>query len=288
MKPKFIDRSAHRDTSFQCSLYRDNNFLRVWHYHPEYELVLILKSEGTRFIGDHIESFTPGEVILVGKNLPHMWQNTDDYYNTKSNLSAEAIAIHFNENSFGNDFFKLPEMRKVSHLLQRASRGVQFLGEIKNKVATLIEEMLNQSELNKLIHFLKILELLSDIKEKDMRLLSSASFTSTTLHKDQREGQVFSFILNNFKNKVCLEEVADIAHMSPSAFSRYFKQINGKNFVQFLNEIRVGQACKMLAENSISVTEACYNSGFNNLSNFNKQFKSITKLSPKEYKMKYG
>ncbi len=282
MKLHLLDRSTKlSNTSF---LIRNNcypNLLKIWHYHPELELVVILKSSGTRFIGDNIEKFNEGEIVLIGKNLPHMWLNDKEYFEKDSKLEAQAISIHFNENFAGDAFFNLPEMSSIEKLLIRAQSGIRFIGDLK-LVINWIKELETLMKFDKLMKFFQILNFLANHQE--YKLLSSIGFVNS-FKKTGRNNlvDVYEYIIKNFKDKITLDDVASIACMNPTAFSRVFKRVNRKTFSEYLNEVRIGYACKLLMEEKYNISEICFESGFNNISNFNRQFKKTTNYSPTQY-----
>ncbi len=257
------------------------NFLKIWHYHVEFELVSIIQSTGTRFIGDCIEKFEAGEVILIGKNLPHMWLNDAKYFNEDCELKAEAIAVHFRRDFLGTDFFKVPEMRHISVLLDRAQRGIKF-EHLDADIRYKINDLITLESYERTSEFIDVLHKLA--KHNRYRLLSSIGYVDTLYKtKDDRLDNIYEYIFKNFQNTISARDVSKVANMNPSAFSRFFKRTHRKTFTRYLNEIRIGYACKLLVEEYRNVAQACYDSGFNNISNFNKQFKEITGFSPTEY-----
>lgn len=281
MKLHLLDRSGISNSSFTAKVNEYPYFLNIWHYHPELELVVILKSEGTCFVGDSIEKVAVGDVILIGKNLPHMWLNDDGYFNKDEKDSAKAIAIHFKQNYLGDAFFETPEMTHLLDLFNRAKRGLKFLDVDK----ILIQEILKMVDLkgfNKTMSFLKILDKLAN--HKMTKVLASTGYVHSFIaSKSDTQDKVQSYIFNNFNKEINLSDAAKIAHMNSSAFSRYFKRVNKKTFSRYVTEIRVGYACKMLIEKKFNITEVCYESGFNNISNFNRQFKIVMNCTPSEY-----
>lgn len=281
MKLHLLDRSSVLDKSLSVSHNLYANFLRVWHYHPEFELVVILQSTGTRFIGDSIAKFEEGEVILVGKNVPHMWLNDKAYFLGDQALIAEAIAIHFKREFLGEEFFEIPEMKTISNLLDKADRGILFQGTGD----TLIDKIKGFLDYGPTTRIIKIVEVLNDLaKHQEYQLLSSSSFTSS-FHgtENKRLHKIYEFVFENFNNNIHASDVADIVGMNKSAFSRFFIRVHRKSFTKYLNEIRVGYACKLLLENEESITGIAYLSGFNNISNFNRQFRNIHGKSPSTY-----
>lgn len=285
MKLHLLDRSSLENRSFTVRKNQYPNFLKIWHYHPELELVSIIKSSGTRFIGDNIEKFEAGEVVLIGKELPHMWLNDDEYFEESPFLIAEAIAVHFKEDFLGKHFFQLQEMKLILEMFSSAKQGIKFIN-LSKEVLLSIERLTTLKGFERTISFLTILHALS--KHKEYKLLSSKSYlNSFHTTNNKRLDIIYEYIFKNFKNAISLKEIAEIANMNASAFSRFFTRVHRKTFSTYINEVRVGFACKLLLEHKYSITTVCYESGFSNISNFNRQFKKITKLSPTEYLRNY-
>lgn len=285
MKLHLLDRSSSKNSSFSAKRNLYSNFLKTWHYHAELELVAIIQSKGTRFIGDHIGKFEPGELILIGKNLPHMWHNEPVYFDKSNQLSAEAIAVHFKEDFLGNDFLKIPEMNKISKLLERSALGIRF-NNIPTKIIDKVKKIPKLDGFEKTILFIDILYRLAN--HRSYSILSSVGFVNSFRGaKNKQLNSVYEYLYKNFTKTISLTDVAAIAHMNPSAFSRFFKRVHRKTFSRYLNEIRVGYACKMLIEEEKNITSICYDSGYNNISNFNRQFKNVKGISPSQFLRQY-
>ena len=285
MKPTLIDRSS-RHNAFTIAKHQYPHFLNTWHFHPELELVFITKSCGTHFIGNSIENFKPQDLVLIGSNLPHLWQNEDEYFHNSTELIAEAIVIHFRKDFAGDNLINCPQMKSIKEMIRRSGQGIKFSSTCASVISPKLEKLINEDGFEKLTLFLTILNQLS--LETDVQLLSCESFTIPSGKvEDKRLDSVYKYILTNFNEKITLEQGADLANMNPSAFSRYFKKVNNKNFSTFLNEIRIGYACKLLLEEQLTVMEICYASGFNNISNFNRQFKKFMDFSPTEYRAQF-
>ena len=282
MNPRELIRTSLSHESFTVSHHRLPRFLNVWHYHQELELVYIEKSTGTKFIGDCIEQFSPGDLVMIGSCLPHLWLNDTKYFESKG-LIAAAKVIHFHPDCFGKGFFNIPEMHKIHKIIEDTKVGVRIEGKSKDKIIRLIESLFYENEFDKVMSLLKILRLIAEEPEKTF--LSSHSFiNSYAKNPNTKLDKVYEFILNNFKEEINLNRIADLVHMNPSAFSRYFKQTTNKTFVQFLNEVRIGYACKILMnQGDKNISEIAFECGYKNLSNFNRQFKLITKKTPRDY-----
>jgi AraC-like DNA-binding protein len=254
-----------------------------WHYHPEYELVLVLKSSGMRTVGDHTEIFEDGDLVFLGPNLPHAYQNDPVYYQGNKSLTAEAIVIHFREEFLGKEFFNLPEMIAINQLFDKARFGLKVLGNTRQQIADIMQEMLALSGYRRIAHLLQILELLS--LSEEYQLLVSPGFVQQYIASGTDPiTKVHEYIITNFTKDISLGEVAEVANMSIPSFCRSFKACTRKSFSHFLNEVRIGYACKLLLEDKYNISRICYESGFNNMSNFNLQFKKITGIPPLQYK----
>ena len=234
-------------------------------------------------MGDHEESFSDGDLVLLGPNLPHSYQNDPVYYQGNALLTAEAIVIHFREDFLGKDFFNLPEMIPVNQLFDKAKFGLKILGNTRRQVSTIMHEMHDLSGHRRIIELLTILEILSSSEE--FQLLANPGFVQKyTISGNDRITKVHEYIMTNFRKDIPLSDVAEVANMTIPSFCRFFKACTRKGFSQYLNEIKIGYACNLLLEDKHNISHICYESGFNNMSNFNRQFKKITGKSPLQYK----
>lgn len=285
MEPRLLKVKKTEADSFSVNRFVYNgNFPGLWHYHSEYELTLIVKSSGTRFVGDHIDRYNENDLIFIGKNLAHTWKSDNPGEN--SNVCCEALVIHFREDFLGNGFFTAPELLTVEKFLRVSARGFKISGKTQAEVIALMYEIVHKTGINKLITLLEILSLLAD--SQDLTLLSSDGY-GQYIHENENDrlNKVHAYIMNNFKSQIRLTDAADIAHMSPTAFSRYFKQRMQKSFSQFVIELKIGYACKLLMQHQFSILQICYECGFQNVSNFNKLFKKFTEISPKQFQLKH-
>ena len=265
---------------------KEPHFDLNWHFHPEYQLFVVLKGTGTRFVGDHVQPFREGDMVFTGPNLPHLWRSDDVYFEGRKDLSTNGIVIYFHEDFLPDSLLHTEEAIKVRNLLEKAKRGLSIAGSTAQEVQQKMLELLQLEGFESIIHLLKILHILSGSRE--YHLLSSAGYTNSLKEGDtEKMNQVHAYVMKNFKSKISLEEVAALANMTPTSFSRYFKTHANKTFSSFLSEIRVGYACKLLIEQKMNVAQACYASGFFTLSNFNKQFREITGKSPVAYRKAY-
>tara|TARA_R110000868_G_scaffold121034_3_gene321228 strand:+ start:153035 stop:153928 length:894 start_codon:yes stop_codon:yes gene_type:complete len=286
MKLHLLNRSSFENKSLTVSHNLFNNFLKIWHFHEELELVIILKSSGMRFVGDSIEKFDVGDVVLIGKNVPHMWLNDEQFFKKNSDLKAEAISVHFKTDFLGSMFFDVPEMKQIANLLKQADRGIKFIDLNVNIIHT-IEELENLDATSQIIKLIETLNFLS--QHENYTLLSSSGFINS-FHKteNKRLDKMYEYIFQNFNSPIGSGDVAKNIGMNKSAFSRFFKKTHRKPFTKYLNEIRIGYSCKLLIENKESITSIAYLCGFNNISNFNRQFKVIKGSTPSSYLQHYS
>jgi len=257
-----------------------------WHYHAEVELIHFKKGEGTQFIGDSIKQFKTGDVVLVGSNLPHYWRFDDAYFEEDAMVAADVRVAHFCEDFWGSQFLQLPENVHIRGLLDKAKRGLQITGRTRQKTAEILEALLHTTDNHRIILLMEALNVIASCKQ--LETLSSIGFKYDLVEDEKdRINAIYEYSLRNFKRPIQLEEIAGIANISPSSFCRYFKSRTRKTYSQFLIEIRVGHACKLLIENNLSIKQLCYESGFNNFSSFHKYFKLITSKSPLTYQKEF-
>ncbi|GJM33305.1 MAG: hypothetical protein DHS20C18_23060 [Saprospiraceae bacterium] len=226
--------------------------------------------------------------MLLGSNLPHMMKNDPAYFEEGSGLEAEALVIHFLPDFLAAAIKNIPEFSILDRLLKRSGQGILFSGnKHKKEVATLMKQMLEGDDFSRVLNFLALLKILAE--EKDYQFISSQGYVNSLSYSNSRLDKVYEYVMNNFDDpSITLDHVAEIAHMNKSSFCRYFKKITQKTFSSFLNEIRVGYSCKILLEqDKKNISEISYLSGFNNISNFNRQFKMMVGMSPIKYKKLY-
>jgi len=284
MKPVLEHLPKKTEESFVVEYFEFNFYPNPWHFHPEYELVLVTESFGKRFIGDRISDFMPGNLALIGPNLPHLYRNNDEYYHNKE-LKASSIVVHFQESSFGENFFSLPETKALQALFSQSCRGIDIKGETNKVLSAKMQELILLKEFPRWFKLLEILNVL--LVSDEYEYISGSGVKWSSEKESERMGKVVNFVMKNFNKDISLADAADIANMAENSFSRYFSQRARKPFVKYLNEVRLSHACKLLIEEKLSVVEICYECGFNNLSNFNKQFKQVQKVSPSDYQKQY-
>jgi len=287
MQPQFIKVPDSPQSAF---LVRDMvvpYFGNPYHFHPELELTYISRGTGTRYIGDSIEPFNEGDLVLVGSNLPHLWKNDKIYYAGDPYLKAHAIVIQFREDMFGEKIWELTEMRKIRNTIIKARQGLKIQNESKKEIANLMHSMIDQSGAEQLISMLSLLNKIAE--SRDTKALTTKAFSDNLVEMGpERINAVFAYVFEKFSEEISLKEIAAVANMSPTAFCRYFKSHTNKTFSSFVIETRVQHSCKLILKEDMNLSDISFKAGFNNSSYFTKQFKKIMGMTPLEYKKKFG
>jgi len=253
------------------------------HYHPEVEITLIEQSFGQRFVGDHIEDFHEGDLIMIGPNLPHQWRNDSYFHQLKG--KAKLTVIHFREESLMK-FRDIMDFSHIVNLLLEARRGIKFSGIRTEEFKATLQKLQNAPQSDRLIGFLNLINIMAKAASRQMLSSSDIQKLDTGKYSD-RINQVYTNILDNYHRDITLAAAAEQVHLSPSAFSHFIKNRTGHTFSQLVNDLRIKYAIKLLIDTDMNITEICYKSGFRNLSYFNRQFKSSKRCSPLEYRKQY-
>lgn len=254
-----------------------------WHFHPEYEICLTEKSTGKRFVGNNVENFEEGDLVLIGSMLPHAFVNDPIFKQNREDLYSQTLVVQFRREIFGDDFLNTPECNDIKRVLERSKFGIQILGKSRKVIEKELAKLVEMHSLDRMLQLIKILRLICNTTE--FRLLSKGGFVRSYRSSDSgRINAVYNHIVDNFNSEIKLKTVASIANLTETAFCKYFKQRTSKSFTRFLNEIRIGHSCKLILDEDLSIAEICEESGFRNLSNFNRQFRRITGTTPREYK----
>ena len=257
-------------------------FTYPWHFHNECELLYVIDGHGTSYVADSIRSFQAGDLTLMGSNLPHFWKSDESYYSNGNKKKVKYIVIQFPSDFFKDQITKYPEFRLMGDLFERASRGIRFLPEFVTRVS---KKIIKATKVSGIDRILLLLELLQELAEtKDYVLLAGEYYHQNDYEMgSDRLTKVLHYISTGYQQKIELEKVAEMAHLHPSAFCRFFKEKTGKSLVEYVNDMRISYACKLIIENHHSISQICFEAGFNNLSNFNRTFKKQTGFTPSEY-----
>ncbi|MCE5347668.1 MAG: AraC family transcriptional regulator [Bacteroidales bacterium] len=256
-----------------------------WHHHPEYELVLILKGRGQRLVGDHIDRFEEKDLIFIGPYLPHQWICDNENSENKDSPNNEAFVIQFVHNALGDKFFEIPENVSLKKFLCGSIRGYEFYGKSKDKIISILLKMIKMNDVKRLYTLFSIFEIFASSNE--YHLLSSPASVESFLSKENEPMQKsLQYIMQNFQKKIQIKDLLKVADMPYSTFYSSFKHAYTLPFKDYLLNIRIGYACKLLIDETQDISQIAFDCGFENLSNFNRQFKRIKNLTPSQYQKK--
>jgi AraC-like DNA-binding protein/quercetin dioxygenase-like cupin family protein len=279
MKPIFEHVTKHDESTLLIRRYIQPKFDAAYHFHPEIELTYIKKSHGKRYIGGNVSEYSPGDLVLVGSNTPHCWLSQ----NNKGSDSAQAIVIQFQKEFIVEPFGELPEFAEIKSLITRANTGILIKGDTNKKILKMMERMESEKSFLKLIHVMEVLQIIaeSDETESITNSYETFSFSPTEANRFQK---IFNYLIENYLHEIPLKEIASVANLTQTAFCRYFKSVTHKTFIEVIVEFRINHACQLLRTTEKPVADICFESGFGNISYFNKTFKTATRSSPLRYR----
>jgi AraC-like DNA-binding protein len=267
-------------SSFKILLTPNLNEIYYWHFHPEIELVFVEAEKGVRHIGDHISTYEGSDLALIGSYIPHL--NFD--YGVKT--TVETVVVQFKQNFHEDAFYKQPEMHLIYELMERAATGIAFYGTTKIKAGALLKKLNGLSAFDQLLLLIQIFQLLATSKE--YTLLNTRPIASHAVIKEQeRMHQIYKYVEAHFQEPIKINDIAKKVNLTDAAFCRYFKKSTKLTYTDFVNQYRVHHSKKLLMQDA-NVTEACYDSGFESLSYFNKTFKKITGQNPSLFRKRKG
>lgn len=263
------------------------HFYDKLHHHPELQLIYIMEGTGDLFVGDSITPFEDGDLFLIGSNQSHLFKSDPQYREEDFDGSSRSISIFFNKSSLGEGFFDITETTTIRNLIDRSDRCLRFQKNTARYFGARMKGLLNTTGFDRFLEILSILNELAQAKKYEY-LASVSNSQPPTDKESERINDVINYILSHYKEDIELQTIADVANYSKAAFCRFFKQRTRKTFSEFLNEVRIAQACKLLRNRDLNISQVCYESGYNNVSNFNRQFKKITGTTPKSYLKKFS
>ncbi|SHG40567.1 helix-turn-helix domain-containing protein [Pedobacter caeni] len=265
--------------SFACRTYKTPNFETAWHKHPECELILITEGNGTALIGDYIGEYKEGDVFFLSPDLPHWFRKSEH------TMVGSAIVIHFLRDFVGEVFLSLPELKSVARQLESKDTGILLQERLSCDVAVLIKEIEQAEGLTRIQLLLNCLQRMGSSTAQ--RTITKAFDTLTGGEEDALIETIIDYSFKHYLGPLSLKEVAEIARMSIPSFCRFFKRNIKKSYFDFIREIRIGRACKLLRETNRPILDICYDSGYNSWPNFSKQFKDVTRRSPSQYRKEH-
>lgn len=276
MKPMIEKLPVSENRSFVAATHATPKFEVPWHQHIEYELILFTAGEGTSYIGNYVGRFKSGDIFFLGSNLPHTFQKTN------KDLFTSAVVVHFKEDFWGKEFLGLPETKSLQQLFETSAKGIKIKGSTKDQLEPLIRKLEHSKGFSSLINLCSCLQLIADTTE--FETVSTQDIKALNTKHQERIDTIFNYTIHHFRDTVNITEVASFAGMSVPAFCNYFKKSTKKTYIEFLNEVRIGHACKQLMDTQMTVEQICYDSGFSTPANFNKQFLKYKKITPSLYR----
>lgn len=283
MKAQLIEISPIFKKTIHIKQVDEAFFSNPLHFHELCELVLIEESYGKRIVGNHIDSFSAGDMVLIGPNIPHIWRNDDAFLEPDHHERAKALVIYFPADFLIQLTDDQSIIQTMQQFIDKAKNGLRFYGSTLKNAMTLMRDLINKDSFSKITGFLNLITILYQTTEYDS--LSSGTYKPVYSEREnKRINIIYVYVMQNFKDTVSLQEAAKLLDMTSNAFCRFFKKHTQKSFSKFVNEMRVGHACKLLEDKNMNISEVCYASGYQNLTNFNKFFKEIMKKNPREYR----
>lgn len=258
------------------------HFTYPLHFHTEYEIIYINVGTGTRFVGNNIAKYQAGDILLIGSNLPHFMKSDDAYHSGNTDLRVKGTIIQFEKEFMYYSINHYPHFIKIKNLFQESHRGIYFAAGCFPKLQHLIEKIPLENGLNQLLLFLEILKEMSETDNR--QTISTTDFVNETIYDTARIDKIISYLNKNYTRNVSLDEIASLAAMNASAFCRYFKSKTGKSFKNYILDMRIGYACKLLLMEDISISQLSSECGFETISHFNKTFKKNTGYVPSQYR----
>ena len=277
--------SSNIDESFSIGIFQDNLEKSTWHYHDNYEICFITEGTGKRIIADSILEFQPGDLVFLGPNLPHVWIADSDIQ-TISNRSLEMVYLQFKTEVLTSKILAIPEFKFILKALEASERGIQVMDHTLDMVSEIMLQLPYTKGFERMIGLFKILNIIGE-SSSNVQLASKEYLKGRFSSSDKRISSIHNYLMKHYKEEINLNELAALVHMVPGSLCRFFKSHMGLTIFEYLNKIKIEFACKLLMDADIAVMNICFDSGFNNLSHFNKQFKKITGVQPGEYRKRY-
>lgn len=274
-----------KDESFFIGIFQDNLDRSTWHYHNNYEISFITEGSGKRIVADSIEEFQPGDLVFLGRNLPHVWI-ADKEILTPSFRTLEMVFLQFTDKILNSQLLALPEFKYISKALSLSERGIQIVDQTLNEVSELMLQMPYLKGFERMIHFFKIMDIIGK-SESHLYLASKEYLKARFTTGNKRIETIHEYLMSNYREEVNLKRLAELVNMAEGSLCRFFKENMGITLFEYLNKIKTDFACKLLMDPDLSILEVCLDSGFNNLSHFNKQFRKSVGVTPSLYRKQF-
>ncbi len=273
------------DESFFIGIFQDNLGKSTWHYHNNYEISFITEGNGKRIVADSMEEFQPGDLVFIGSNLPHVWI-AEKEHRALSNRTLEMVFLQFSSNIFFPQLLALPEFSNVRRALELSERGIQIVGQTLNEVSEIMLQLPYMKGFDRMNHFFRLMDIIGK-SSSNINLASDAYMRKRFTTGNRRIALLHDYLMNHYREEVDLKVLADLVNMAEGSLCRFFKMNVGTPIFEYLNKIKVEFACKLLMDPDLGIADVCFDSGFNNLSHFNKQFRKNTGATPSEYRKRF-
>jgi len=273
------------DESFSIRIFQDNLNESTWHYHNNYEISFITEGSGKRIVADSIVEFQPGDLVFIGRNLPHTWI-ADKEALTPTKRTLEMVYLQFSSDILAPQLLALPEFRHVAKALALSERGIQIVGQTLNEVSEIMLQLPYLKGFERLLKLFSMLDIIGN-SNTIIELASKEYLITRFISADKRIANIHEYLMNNYHNEVDLKRLAELVNMAEGSLCRFFKSKMDITIFEYLNQIKTDFACKLLMDNDLSILNICLDSGFNNLSHFNKQFKKTTGVTPTEFRKRF-
>ena len=285
MTASFEKINVKDDESFSIGIFQDNQEKSTWHYHNNFEVSFITEGSGKRIVADSIEEFQPGDLVFIGRNLPHVWI-ADKETRNPSARTLEMVFLQFTSEVLSQQLLALPEFKYVANALSLSERGIQIVGQTLNEVSEIMLQLPFLKSFDRMLHFFKLMDIIGR-SDTNIQLASKEYLKMRFTTGNKRIAIIHEYLMNNYREEIDLKRLAALVNLAEGSLCRFFKMNMGMTVFEYLNQIKIEFACKLLMDNDLSVMEVCLDSGFNNLSHFNKQFRKITGLPPSEYRNRF-
>ena len=272
------------NASFSIGIFQDNLDKCSWHYHDYYEISFITEGFGKRIVGDSIEEFQPGDLVFIGRNLPHVWIPEKESISLSSR-SLEMVFLQIPIKTLAPEFLALPELKYVNNALKQSERGIRITGDTLNQVSNIMLQLPYLDNFERFLQFFRLMDIIG--QSKDLVALASVNYKNLQFDtKNKRILTIHEYLMKNYRESIDLKEIASLVNMAEGSVCRFFKSIAGITIFEYLNKIKVDFACKLLMDMNLTILDVAIDSGFNNISHFNKQFKILTGIPPREYRLR--
>lgn len=284
MTARYEPFSIKEDESFSIGIFQDNLEKSSWHYHANYELSFITEGTGKRIVADSIEEFQPGDLVFLGSNLPHVW--IAEREQLFSNRSLEMVYLQFSSGLLFPQLLALPEFRNVRNAVELSERGIQIVGQTLNEVSELMLQLPYLKSFDRMSYFFRMMDIIGR-SESNIPLASEDYMRKRFKTGNRRIALLHDYLMNHYREEIDLQRMAELVNMAEGSLCRFFKMQMGITLFEYLNQLKVEFACQLLMDPELTIYAVCLDSGFNNLSHFNKQFRKNKGVTPREYRKRF-